>query len=115
MSSAPSTVLAGIEGEIRLLRESQRALQAAVAAAERGRDATRADLEAVRTRLAAKTQQALPHDEAIRNRITAAINSAFTTAQHALAARWNEIVKLLKDASHSVDSALEGAKARARA
>ncbi|WP_053203686.1 hypothetical protein [Jiangella muralis] len=111
MSTAPAT-LGGIEEEIRLLRESQRALQAALAAAVRGRDDTTADLTAVQKRITTKTSQALPHDAAIRERIGSAIKSSFTTADHALTARWNEIVGLLKKAGERVDAALLDAEDR---
>ncbi|SEF14929.1 hypothetical protein [Jiangella alba] len=113
MSRAPST-LGGIEEEIRLLRESQRALQDAVAAAVRGRDATAADLTAVQQRITAKTGQALPCDAAIRERIGSAIESSFTTASRALNARWDEIVKLLKEAGKGVAAALHNAEHRQR-
>lgn len=111
MSTAPST-LGGIEEEIRLLRESQRALQDALAAAVRGREATDADLAAVQNRITAKTDQALPHDAAIRQRIGSAIESSFTTAVHALTAHWNEIVDLIKEAGQGVDAALRDAEHR---
>lgn len=113
MSTAPST-LGGIEEEIRLLRESQRALHDALAAAVRGREATTADLTAVRKRITAKTEQALPHDAAISQRIGSAIESSFTTAIRALTARWNEIVELLKKAGQRVDAALHDAERRRR-
>ncbi|TDD72252.1 hypothetical protein E1262_02720 [Jiangella aurantiaca] len=101
-----------MEEEIRLLLESRRALREAVAAAERGRDATADDLRAVRQRLTAKTDEALPHDEQIRRRITSAIESAFTTALRALTARWNQIVNLLKSACERLDEALKEAELR---
>lgn len=114
MSTAPSNALAGIEDEIRLLRESQNALRAAVAAAVHGRDATAADLAAVRTRLTAKTDEALPHDEEIRKRIGTAIESSFATALRALTTRWDEIVKLLETACRRVEAALKEAEAKVR-
>ncbi|RIQ33624.1 hypothetical protein [Jiangella rhizosphaerae] len=112
MSTAPNHALGVIHDEIALLRDSQRALREAVAVAERGRDATQADLLAVQKRLTDRTGEALPHDEAIRKRIATAIESAFTTALRALTARWNEIVELLTKACQRVDEALREAERR---
>lgn len=114
MSTAPTPALTGTEGEIRMLRDSHNALLTAVAAAERGRDATAADLVAVQKRLTSRAGEALPHDQAIRQRITAAIESAFTTALHSLTARWDEIVKLLRKACERIGEALKEAEHRQR-
>ncbi|WP_116947846.1 hypothetical protein [Jiangella endophytica] len=102
--------LAGTGDEIRLLSESRDALRAAVDAANRGRAATEADLKAVCVRLTAKTRQALPHDKDIHERITTAIESSFATALRSLNAHWDEIVKLLTDASERVSDALQAEK-----
>ncbi|PZF83693.1 hypothetical protein [Jiangella anatolica] len=110
MSTAPAGARGDVEGEVRLLRQSLTALQEAIAAAERGREATNADLAAVQRRLITKTDQALPHDDGIRKRITTAIESSFATARRALTARWNEIVGLLTKACRRVQDELDEAE-----
>lgn len=112
MSTAPNHALAAIQEEIQLLRRSQHALQEALATARRGRDATAPDLLAVQKRLTARTEEALPHDDGIRNRITSTMNSAFTTALHALTARWEEIIGLLEKECERIGEALNEAERR---
>jgi chromosome segregation ATPase len=109
----PSTKVADqLEGEIRALEKSLAALRAAIAQANRGRDDTETDLGGVQRRLAAKTEEALPDDAAIRGRLDTAIDSAFAAARTALSARWTEIVELLTTACLEVDGELT-AKRRA--
>lgn len=95
-----------LEGEVQALDRSLQVLKAAVKQAAGARDDTNADLTHVQGRLAAKTAEALPGDDAIRKRLDAAIESAVAAARQALTARWTEIVQLLTDACRKVDGEL---------
>jgi septal ring factor EnvC (AmiA/AmiB activator) len=100
---APDRVVVELEGEIQVLGKSLEALKAAVTQAAAAREDTKADLTRVQRRLAAKTAEALPDDEAIRDRLDAAVDSAFTAARNALTARWTEIVRMLNKACATVE------------
>lgn len=111
----PSTKVAEeLQGEVRALETSHAALQTAVARAEADRTATEADLAHLLRRLATKTAEALPGDDAIRKRLDTAIGSAFTDARTALLARWDQIIELLNGASTKVQEELTVKKADLR-
>lgn len=108
MSTPPPQTVQALETEVRQLDQARRALEHALARAQRADERSAADLTAARNRIVDATYRAVPaaDDAGIPQRVAEGVERAFAVALRALHEHWERICRTLRRALERTAGAL---------